>query len=511
MSEQPLDLKTFSRALWRRRRMVGALAALGAAAGVAYSVLLPPLPTARALVVLPSTSLTQSSTTSATPEQLMSTQVIIASSTPVLTTAGQAVTPPISATSLKHRASVTAPGTDVLQFQVSAPTDAQALKLTNAMANSYIAYVGKTGTGSTSAALSGLQAEASGLTAQVKSLQGQIGTVVGRLATEPSTSAAGERDASYLSSLRTEQEQVSLQLNNVNSQIVSTQLSGAVSAGAITVLQSAALVPPSKLGVVLSGAAGAFVGLVVGGFIALSRSRRDHRLRLRDEIAGALGLPVVASLESSSCRSAKDWKRLLDEYKPSPVDTWNLRRLLHHLAPAPGDKQAQISILAFAGDVPALSCGVQLAKAAARLGTEVGLVPGTDPALSLLRATLAAYSPSGSSEGPYYLKAENGSSEFSALRLTISLIVVGEAKPEFSLSAGANLLAVSSGFATEESLALAVLSASDAGHPVDGVVIINPDPNDSTVGMAPRAGEAPLVLDPFYRRAALDRVGGQSR
>ena len=37
-----------------------------------------------------------------------------------------------------------------------------------------------------------------------------------------------------MASLRTEQEEVSLQLNTVNSEIVSAELSGSVSAGAIT-------------------------------------------------------------------------------------------------------------------------------------------------------------------------------------------------------------------------------------------------------------------------------------
>ncbi len=201
----------------------------------------------------------------------------------------------------------------------------------------------------------------------------------------------------------------------------------------------------------------------------------------------------------------------MEDYTPSPVETWNLRRLLHSLAPAGTDKQAQLSVLAFAADAPALSAVAQLAGTAARLGTQVALVAGDDPSLALLRAALQIRSSSGSPADTFYFESDNGGSEFSSLRLTISLVALGEVKPDFGLSGGANLLAVSAGFATAESLAVAVLSASDAHHPIEGVIIINPDPSDATVGLAPRTGDAPLVQYAPYRRAALERLAGQSK
>jgi hypothetical protein len=44
------------------------------------------------------------------------------------------------------------------------------------------------------------------------------------------------------------------------------------------------------------------------------------------------------------------------------------------------------------------------------------------------------------------------------------------------------MLAVSSGFATAESLARAALAASDAHSPFEGIVVVNPEPSDSTTG-----------------------------
>ena len=43
MSEQPLDLRAFMRTIWRGRLLVGALATLGLASGLAHGVVVPPL------------------------------------------------------------------------------------------------------------------------------------------------------------------------------------------------------------------------------------------------------------------------------------------------------------------------------------------------------------------------------------------------------------------------------------------------------------------------------------
>ena len=53
MSEQPLDLKRFLKLFWRGRLIVAVFVIVGFLCGVAHVVLRPPLPTARALVVIP--------------------------------------------------------------------------------------------------------------------------------------------------------------------------------------------------------------------------------------------------------------------------------------------------------------------------------------------------------------------------------------------------------------------------------------------------------------------------
>ena len=72
MSEQALDLRRSLQIVRRHKIIVGIVAVLGLLAGVAYTVLNPPMLTSTALVVLPPST------------HDMATQVVIAGSNPVL-------------------------------------------------------------------------------------------------------------------------------------------------------------------------------------------------------------------------------------------------------------------------------------------------------------------------------------------------------------------------------------------------------------------------------------------
>jgi hypothetical protein len=238
-------------------------------------------------------------------------------------------------------------------------------------------------------------------------------------------------------------------------------------------------------------------------------ARRDRRLRLRDEFASAIGVPVLASMEAGGCKSTGDWKRLLEKYRPSTVDSWNLRRLLHRLAPTDAERR-QLSVAAFVGDGPALSVGVELAKSAAALGMQVTLLPGAQPSLDPLRAACKLAQPNRPVQEPFTFEARTSGPEFSTVRLAVAVVAVQEAKPELPSLAGPVLFAVSCGFATAESLARVVLAASDAGYAIDGIVVVNPEPGDGTVGLVPQTGQA-RPLRYAGNRANPDRSLGQPR
>ena len=51
-------------------------------------------------------------------------------------------------------------------------------------------------------------------------------------------------------------------------------------------------------------------------------------MRSRDQIADAIGIPVVASIRSRASRSVAGWTSLLQKYAPGTVETWTLRQLV---------------------------------------------------------------------------------------------------------------------------------------------------------------------------------------
>jgi len=481
MDEQPIDLKAALTIIWRKRILLVVLAIVGACGGVAYSVLRPPIPTARALVLLPPSSLTSSGT----PTRDMKTEIVLATSQPVLSEAGRAVSPPISATTLAHHVVVTALSQDILQVQASASIASDAEALANAVAADYIRYVGTTDSTSTGQQVAGLQKESATLTHQIQSLQGQINVVSARLATENPNSASGQRDATLLGSLHNEQQQVTLVLDNVNSQIVATQLAGGASAASTRILQQATgVLAPSHLRAVETGAIGLGAGLLLGLVLVLMRAKRARRLWRRSELSQAIGVSVLFSLDMEGYRSTAEWKGLLGHFEASCTDAWGLRRMLLRLNPAEQGEAAAIRLVSFAGDLPALSVGPCLALYASVLGTPTTLEMNRHNATVPLRAAFAAEN--GAVLRPNLsLVVEDESRLHPASlgsRLVVKVTVVDGEQPALNAFAGQSLLVVSAGFTTAQMLARLGLAAADSGHGLDGIVIVNPEPTDQTAG-----------------------------
>lgn len=507
MNEQPLDLKIAFRAIWRRRLWVFAITVLALAAGVAYAHETPSEPAAETIVLLPSSDVSGAGNVS----PYTQTQIIIATSTPVLAAAGSAVSPPESAGAL--RAAVTAQGVsqDVLQIKVLASTVARAEALANAVATNYIAYVNKAAS-SANATVNALQQQSTALTKQFLSLQDQINKLSSQIAAEHPSSPAGQRDEALLAGLRDQQQQVSLQLNNIDTQLVNAEVSRAQNAGATKVLQKAEPVPQPGSRTAVDGLMAAGAGFVAACVLVLGLSRRDRSLRHRDAVAAVLGVPVLASLEAEPRKSTKDWARLLERYQPSPTETWNVRRVLHRLAPLDAGRRGAIALLAFSGDDAAIAACVEVAKDAAVLGMQVRVSAGAQPSLASFRAAcLALQRRAGADDGSLLLTAKSTSKEFTDVVLSVALHVVDAGEPVVPGLLGPTMLALSSGFISAEPLARAALAASDAGSPIEGVLMVNPDPDDVTTGSLSVQGEPwPITRRPGPRPAA-DLTTGASR
>ena len=228
MNEQPLDLRTSLQEIWRRRLLVIVVAALCGLGGLVYGFLKPANETASALVLLPASTASGSSSSgnsgnSGAVGSGINTQAVIARSTPVLTAAGAKVSPPLGPSAVQELVTVTPLSSQILQIQAQGPNSRNAVQLANALATSYVDYIGQLETSSAGPGVADLKKESATFTKQIKDLQTQINTVTSRITSEGAGSSAGERDVVLLGSLQGQQDQVSLQLNTVTSQIASAQ------------------------------------------------------------------------------------------------------------------------------------------------------------------------------------------------------------------------------------------------------------------------------------------------
>lgn len=436
--------------------------------GVAYGLYRPPLANAVTLILLPQTA---TSTSSAPSALTMSTERLIATSMPVLTEAGRDVSPPVDPRTLEHQVTVKTLTQQVVEIEVSANKSGEAQRLASAVASSYMKYLIVLAASASKNTIVGLQHESSVLKQQIESIQNQI----------DAASAAGHQDASLLNTLNAEQSQAALQLNNINNQIVAAGPSTGTPGGDSRVLQKATVVPVSKYHRSITyGIFGLLAGLLIGSIVTLIRWQRDRRLRKREEVASAIGAPVLASIESPGCISPSEWRWLLQSEPPSAT-SWALRRILHALPATLNGTDPSVRVISFAGDVDALTVGPQLALHAAASGIPTTLALGTGAALTPLRAALTS---------PEVRRAElpltisNDTEHHRGGTRLVAVNAVEAARPELHLFEGVNLLSISPGSATTDEIARLALAAADAGGTFNGVIFVNPDPDDGTSGIA---------------------------
>lgn len=203
------------------------------------------------------------------------------------------------------------------------------------------------------------------------------------------------------------------------------------------------------------GLLGALLGAVAGSIGLLAAVRGDRRLRLRDEIADAVGLPVLASVASYRAKDVEDWANLLEHYTPTAVEAWNLRKTLHHLGlDAKGGPHVSLSVISFAGDDKARPLGPQLAAFATSIGLSTAIV------------------------------VDNHQEPPGKVALSIHVVVVGRDTPQLvgADRTTATIIALSAGSVTAEELARLAVAAAADDRDIDGIVVTDPHPTDRTIG-----------------------------
>jgi capsular polysaccharide biosynthesis protein len=420
MSEQALDLRRSAQIVRRYWIVVSAISVLGLAAGVGYAAVKPSMLASTALVRITSPS-------SAFSANAAPTLVVIASSDPVLSRALPSIQPSLSEQDLQNRLTVKGLTPGIISIKAEGATAAGAEETANAVARSFVAYIGSP-----------------------ESLSGSTRALV----LQPASTAAGR---------------------------------------------------PLAASIAVFGIIGLFVGAVLAVIGVLALSRRDRRLRLRDEIADSIGIPVLASIPVGHPVGAQGWVKLLAEYEPAAVDAWRLRGVLDHLgvsAASEGDGIV-VAVVSLRSDPGALALGPQLATFAASLGIPTHLILGAQQDPDVTAALRAACA--GLAQVPHLkvtVRDEDKAQGKATAALTVLIAVVDEGTPRMAdrMQKSVALLGVSAGAATADQLARVAFSAAGHGRRLAGLLVADPDSTDKTTGRLPqlartRAWEAPTHLN----------------
>jgi capsular polysaccharide biosynthesis protein len=419
MSQQPLDLKKSFLIIRRLKVLVGIVAAMGLLAGVAWAVIYAPPLSSTAVVSFPSSV------------QSTATEVVIADSYPVLSAASVKVTPPVSVDKLRTQVQVKSLTPYLISITATGKTADAAEATANAVANSYIAYVGAKNSpvGHVVAEMFQPAVTATGssrISATVA--KGAVGLLAGLIVGAVLSLAIGRKDRRLRA-----RDQIA---NSIG----------------IPVLASVPVGHPSD----------------PAGWTKLLENYKPHAVdawQLRT-VLRYLGIDRASGqqLYDGNGRGSSD---------------------------ADGDG-VSLGVLSLSSDPGALALGPQLATFAASQGIPTALVigPQQDENVTAALRTACAAELSASKlpgllrfivSGDHYLDQQKGAA------LIVVVAVVDSRAPEMpaTVRTAATVIGVSAGRATAEQLARAAVAASADGRDVTGIIVADPESTDQTTGRVP--------------------------
>jgi capsular polysaccharide biosynthesis protein len=500
MSEEALDVRALRGVLHRRRRLLAAAALLGAAAGMDLVVVRPPMYTSTSQVLLPKA--TAADGTPATRD--IDTQIKIALSDAVLGKAGQSDTLPqkLDADTVASRVQVVSLAPDILKFTASASDPKAAEALADALAEAEVRYFREAAEDSANLKLDVLQERMAETTAMRDDLTEKLRRTEARVDAEGLGSPDGMADARTAATLTIEQSKMTEQLNELGTTIAAAEdLRSGTGAASIIQHASNGKRPPALRTYATSALLGMVVALVIAVAALAGAATRDRRLRGRDELADAVGSPVLASVHSRAQRSVAGWTKLLASYEPPTAEAWTLRQLMHVVLPEAGQgtpvtAPAVVTVVCLSDDARALAMGPQLASYAASTGVRTRLVAGQRHE-SAAGLWAACHRPPAQEEVRPGLFVDTDDTATREVDLEVRVAVMDRKKPELASpsAAGTTLLAVATGSSTVEDLARAAVTIADAGLRIDGLFVADPDELDRTTGR--------LLHDQRTARAAL--------
>jgi capsular polysaccharide biosynthesis protein len=431
MSEKALDLRGSVRIVRRRIRLVSAVTALGLLAGVAYSVLHPPLLTSTALIVLPQSTPAATnavaSSVNASSDTYLATQAVIVRSTPVLSAALPNVQPAMSIDALRSDIQVNSLTGYIISVSAESKSAADAQITADAVAKSYIAYV--------------------------NSPSSPIQQVSARML-QPASSAKGE---------------------NTWVAVALTALIG-VLAGALVGIIAALAVSRRDQRLWKRDEIANSIGVPVLASFPV-RHPRD-----------TLGWTEVLEGYEPAARDAWRMRQALQHLGVPDMSVNN-----GAVNDGSDGDSASLAVLSLSSDPGAIALGPQLAVLAAFLGISTTLVvgPQQDDTAATLRAACAMPPPQPSkrlSNLQVIADEDVNFGERFPSALTVYVVVVGDRIPEMTkaMRESTMILGVSAGAATAEQIAKLAVRVAAHGHGISGILVADPEPADHTTGLVPQ-------------------------
>ncbi|MFF0560524.1 Wzz/FepE/Etk N-terminal domain-containing protein [Streptomyces sp. NPDC004266] len=298
MSDDTIRLVTVGRILRRRRRLLTILVVVGALVGYGTSLLLPPRYTTSASVLLPG----------AWEERELRTQAEVATSSVVIDRVASALHwRGVGTTELKEQVTAKASEGNIIQISGTADTPERAQRLSDQVAEQFVAFAAR---------IVGDNADPEAA-ARLETLRRTVAQT-GRRITELADAAGTGRNVESVQT-RTELEGLRTALQESIEKL--GQADPTSNKAHMVVMGPAARptgeAPPTRIQLVAAGALLFFLVTVVGH---LTAARMSRRLRTEGEIAGALGVALLGSVDVPAERNA---------YRPEGRGprTW-IRRLL---------------------------------------------------------------------------------------------------------------------------------------------------------------------------------------
>ncbi|OLF15804.1 hypothetical protein BU204_20150 [Actinophytocola xanthii] len=476
-----IDLTRLWVGVRRRRRMWVALALLGMIAGGLFSTLLPsPAEAVTRILVLHEEDQPSDG------GSLIRTDATLVMTTRVAAAALDALGSDQRPEQFITQYTAVGLTNNVLELTVKGPTPAEAVRRADALAQAFIAdHVGRIQT-SADAQAKALLAQRDKINTELKDVNGQIARAEGeaRAAQEQAelngeTTDSGQQvqpNAANLDSLYARRAELTSRISDLSQQAQEAGIGAPrVAAGTQVVDKGRAI----RRSVLASTGAAAGIGLVLGlvsgvTLAAVMGVVRDRPV-LRRDIAAHLAASVVAQLPAPRRGPARLWRRSRAAQERDRVAA-TLVRLVR-------DGSGPVSVLELGA--PRVAAALALDVATRLDDRPVALVE--DPAGRLTRDDLSGRDLAeltGREKHPVRVVGaeDTGPARPGEVRIGVGSVTPGTAWTDLPHLGQETLLVVRAGFANAAWLHTVARQLADASIPVVGVVLVDPDPKDSTDG-----------------------------